>query len=254
MSKFTSTNVAGPGYDKDPSEVVFEGCRCGVQSCGNQCPCIIRFGPNYDKNGRLMKVEEASVDKRRSETKPIVECNAMCECGERCSNRIVQNGPKFELEVFTTTEKGFGLRACEDIPKSSFVCEYAGEILSKVEAQRRTKLLADEDPNYILVVREFMEGGKLVETIIDPTYRGNKGRFINHSCEPNLSKVPVRVHNDIPKVALFALREIHQGEELTYSYGEETSVYSEDGRKRKPCHCGSKSCRQYLPFDRSLLS
>lgn len=249
---FTATNIAGPGFDKDPSEVVYLGCHCRLPSCTNQCPCVSRFGQSYDEGGRLIKLEEALSHNNRRPAKPIVECNAMCECGEHCSNRVVQNGPNYKLEIFETVDKGFGLRAQSSIPQNCFVCEYAGEILTKEEARRRAKSLRSDDANYILVVREFIEDGKPLQTIIDPTYKGNLGRFINHSCEPNLFKVPVRVHNEIPKVALFALRDIAPGEELTYSYGETTEVDG-DATKRKHCYCQSKVCRRYLPFDHSLL-
>ncbi|KAF2360216.1 Pheromone shutdown TraB [Trinorchestia longiramus] len=55
-------------------------------------------------------------------------------------------------------------------------------------------------------------------TIIDPTYLGNIGRYMNHSCEPNVHVVPVRVNSMVPLAAMFALRHIQAGEELVYDY------------------------------------
>ena len=55
-------------------------------------------------------------------------------------------------------------------------------------------------------------------TYVDPTYRRNIGRYINHSCDPNLVMLPVRVNNNKLKLALFAFRDIKTGEELCYSY------------------------------------
>ena len=57
----------------------------------------------------------------------------------------------------------------------------------------------------------------------DSSQYGNAGRFVNHSCDPNL--VAVRVifgHNDFrfPNVVFVAKREIEAGEELTLDYGD----------------------------------
>eukprot|EP01104_Vermistella_antarctica_P015786 TRINITY_DN524_c0_g1_i3.p1 TRINITY_DN524_c0_g1~~TRINITY_DN524_c0_g1_i3.p1 ORF type:complete len:244 (+),score=36.68 TRINITY_DN524_c0_g1_i3:877-1608(+) len=72
--------------------------------------------------------------------------------------------------------------------------------------------------NYIYDVQEVING-KCVHTIIDATHYGNVSRFINHSCDPNLSALPVRVDSIVPHVAFFSLRPIRVGEELTFSYG-----------------------------------
>ncbi|KAJ8047348.1 Histone-lysine N-methyltransferase SETMAR [Holothuria leucospilota] len=248
---FTATNVAGSGYSSNPDEITNTGCTCGVPLCPPECPCISQFGPNYDERGSLLKVEHGI----KNSSKPIVECNGMCHCGETCSNRVVQNGIHFNLEIFMTEDRGRGLKTTSAIPKHRFVCEYAGELLGRAEAERRLKSLKEDEANYILIVKEHTSDGDVVETIIDPTYRGNIGRCINHSCEPNLFLVPVRVHNDIPRIALFAKRDIAAGEELTYSYGEEMEGVLPLGKvKRKPCFCGTSSCQKYLPLELSLFT
>lgn len=43
------------------------------------------------------------------------------------------------------------------------------------------------------------------------------GRFVNHSCEPNCEMQKWSV-NGLFRMALFALRDIEAGEELTYDY------------------------------------
>jgi SET domain-containing protein len=43
------------------------------------------------------------------------------------------------------------------------------------------------------------------------------GRFVNHSCEPNCEMQKWSV-NGLFRMALFALREIHPHEELSYDY------------------------------------
>lgn len=56
---------------------------------------------------------------------------------------------------------------------------------------------------------------------IDATHFGNEARYINHSCDPNLVVRSVYVeHLDqrYHRLALFALRDIHEGEELSFDY------------------------------------
>lgn len=99
-----------------------------------------------------------------------------------------------------------------------------------------------------------------METFVDPTYIGNIGRFLNHSCEPNLLMIPVRIDSMVPKLALFAAKDILPGEELSYDYSGRflNQVSSKDKEKidcsppRKPCYCGAQSCTTFLPYDSSL--
>ena len=90
-------------------------------------------------------------------------------------------------------------------------CEYAGQVISQTVARYRAESQQPSDNNYILVLREHLDGGKVVCTYVDPRTVGNAGRFINHSCEPNLFMVPVRIDNNVPRLALFALCDISAG-------------------------------------------
>ena len=120
----------------------------------------------------------------------------------------------------TGSGKGFGLFACEDVQKLAFVCEYAGEVVGVSEACKRMGW-GDGGMNYLIVLREHCATG-VVLTCVDPRCMGNIGRFANHSCNPNLLMVPVRVDNSVPRLALFARRDITAGEELTFDYSGET--------------------------------
>ncbi|XP_005881982.1 PREDICTED: histone-lysine N-methyltransferase SETMAR [Myotis brandtii] len=177
-----------------------------------------------------------------------------------CLHRVVQRGLQRPLQVFRTDGKGWGLRTLAFIPRGRFVCEYAGEVLGFSEAQRRIQRQTEQDSNYIIAVREHVAGGRVMETFVDPARVGNVGRFLNHSCEPNLLMVPVRVDSMVPRLALFAARDISPGEELSYDYSGRFLNRSDGGDKgrpgsgkpRKPCFCGSASCAAFLPYDASL--
>ena len=99
-----------------------------------------------------------------------------------------------------------------------------------------------------------------METFVDPALIGNIGRFLNHSCEPNLLMIPVRIDSMVPKLALFAARDILPEEELSYDYSGrflnlmngEDKARVDNGKLRKPCYCGARSCAAFLPYDSSL--
>uniref|UniRef100_A0A673FPT1 [histone H3]-lysine(4) N-trimethyltransferase n=1 Tax=Sinocyclocheilus rhinocerous TaxID=307959 RepID=A0A673FPT1_9TELE len=78
--------------------------------------------------------------------------------------------------------------------------------------------------------------------IIDARQEGNLGRFINHSCSPNLfvQNVFVDTHDlRFPWVAFFASKRIKAGTEVTWDYNYE--VGSVEG-KVLLCCCGSLRC------------
>jgi len=239
----------------------YQGCSCDLESCSrtSDCSCVGRFGSAYDTHGRLLDVNPYA-----DVLRPVIECNDLCSCGSSCSNRVVQRGITVKLRIFDGGRKGVGVQTLEPIRRGSFVCEYSGELLTYESARRRAENVDPAKHNYILVVREFF-GTKSLTTYVDATYVGNVGRFINHSCEPNLFVQAVRVENAVPKVALFALTDISVHAELTYSYsggGNSTAEYSvgnfpsdtcEPNLPRKPCLCGSSNCSQFLPYDDTLF-
>nr|XP_012616612.1 histone-lysine N-methyltransferase SETMAR [Microcebus murinus] len=253
--QYTPDHVRGPGADMDPTQITFPGCICVKTPClPGTCSCL-HYEENYDANSCLRDTGwEAKY------AKPVFECNVLCQCGDHCRNRVVQRGLQFHLQVFKTDKKGWGLRTLEFIPKGRFVCEYAGEVLGFSEAQRRIHLQTVCDSNYIIAIREHVYNGQIMETFVDPTYLGNIGRFLNHSCEPNLLMIPVRIDSMVPRLALFAAKDILPEEELSYDYSGrflnlmdcEDKERLDEGKLRKPCYCGAKSCTAFLPFDSSL--
>ncbi|XP_041835586.1 histone-lysine N-methyltransferase SETMAR [Melanotaenia boesemani] len=266
--QYCPDNVQGPGCTVDPSEVVLPGCTCLSHSCCTEnCSCLRTYGRAYGGTGALLDLNRT----QHGYSSPVFECNALCTCSDACSNRVVQRGLQLRLEVFSTRDRGWGARTLEKIPRGTFVCEYAGEVISFEEARRRQLAQRSEENNYIIAVREHAGTGSVTETFVDPAQVGNVGRFLNHSCLPNLFMLPVRVHSVIPRLALFAGRDIEAQEELTFDYSggytnrgpaEKMSTQSDaaaqasrtDGVQRKACRCGANSCTHFLPLDLSVLS
>ncbi|EKX55443.1 hypothetical protein GUITHDRAFT_62776, partial [Guillardia theta CCMP2712] len=77
---------------------------------------------------------------------------------------------------------------------------------------------------------------------------GSVGRFVNHSCDPNMEAKPVRIDAALPRILFCASRDILAGEELTISYGEGSDAHG-GGSK---CVCGAEACRGSLPREESL--
>lgn len=257
---YIPTNIPGKGCDQDLFESEpSEGCKCKNSDEKRSCSitnvgcCCLKSSANYDSKGLLINTSG-----------PIYECWDACLCSKsRCLNRVVQKGPISYLSVKETGDrKGFGIYTTKFIPSGTFVCEYAGEVIGESEAERRN--FGDhnhQQHNYIYWIRENYGQNQPVQTIIDPTVIGNIGRYLNHSCEANLAVFPVRVESLVPRIALFALRDIHVDEELTFDYGIQKN--SADGKlaldcgiqkssagesKLKLCLCQSNSCQGKLPF------
>jgi len=85
-----------------------------------------------------------------------------------------------------------------------------------------------------------------LRTNIDATQVGNIARFINHSCMPNLIPYMIRIDSIIPRVVLFAARDIAPYEEITFSYGQ---IDTSNTNNRIKCLCGSVNCKLYLPYE-----
>jgi len=97
---------------------------------------------------------------------------------------------------------------------------------------------------------DINDGKEANRYTVDATKYGNITHFINHSCDPNLAVYSVFVNcldPDLPKLALFATRDISSGEELSFDYEYQVDPDTEtEGRLQLPCYCGSTNCRKYF--------
>nr|XP_034953608.1 histone-lysine N-methyltransferase SETDB1 isoform X2 [Zootoca vivipara] len=85
--------------------------------------------------------------KRLEECLPtgVYECNKRCKCNRNmCTNRLVQHGLQVRLQLFKTQNKGWGIRCLDDIARGSFVCIYAGKILTDDFADKEGLEMGDE--------------------------------------------------------------------------------------------------------------
>lgn len=165
-----------------------------------------------------------------------IECvQGTCPCGDRCSNQQFQKREYSRLKWFKCGKKGYGLKALERVAKGHFIIEYVGEVLDMPAYEARQREYAVKGHRHFYFMT--LNGSE----VIDASAKGNLGRFINHSCDPNCRTEKWMVNGEIC-IGLFALRNIKQDEELTFDYNY-VRVF---GAAAKKCYCGSPHCRGYI--------
>ncbi|KAL6712579.1 hypothetical protein ACN47E_000456 [Coniothyrium glycines] len=207
--------------------------------------------------------EASSLWKKDKQDSSQCYCDPEDGCGEACHNRIMayecdntncrlsadecRNRPFAELkrrskgnrydygvEVLDTEDRGYGVRTMRPFQPHQIIVEYAGEIITQQECERRMKQVYRKDKCYYLMSFDN-------KMIIDAT-RGTIARFVNHSCEPNCEMIKWTVNGE-PRMALFAgSKGVMTGEELTYDYNFDP--FSQ--KNIQICRCGTASCRGVL--------
>lgn len=285
-----STNTQSASYHdlyKQFNSFIDRNCNCENEQ--NMCTAeeCLHSGNYVIYEDEQMKHRELVLNEDRKSREIIYECSKFCSCHPYCYNRLVQFGPRKHLEItdLSHTGKQLGLVTLKSIPSGAFVCEYAGEILSKGEAIERHRANdVNQSMNYIICLNELPATGEanktdaVIQTFIDPSRIGNIGRYLNHSCDPNCEIISVRIDGIIPKLcknSVFAILPFHQNQnpirnflifvsfsigiftkksipsntELCFDYGEDESKllpFTQTAR-RKACFCGTQKCRKYLP-------
>uniref|UniRef100_A0A673J931 [histone H3]-lysine(4) N-trimethyltransferase n=1 Tax=Sinocyclocheilus rhinocerous TaxID=307959 RepID=A0A673J931_9TELE len=384
---YSKERIPADGVFINTSSDFLVGCDC-TDGCRDKSKCSchqLTLQATGCAPGGQINPNAGYHNKRLEECLPtgMYECNKRCRCNpQMCTNRLVQHGLQVRLQLFKTQNKGWGIRCLDDVAKGSFVCIYAGKILTDDFADKEGLEMGDEyfaNLDHIESVENFKEGyeseahcsdsegsgvdmsrvklpdglsastgeerkpppmpeetGKskvaswltsqsstsanqsvkveggiktekkvslrqvavkstrgfalkshslMVKTggggaggggsgpshgqgggggdsgpkntrqffdgeescyIIDAKLEGNLGRYLNHSCSPNLfvQNVFVDTHDlRFPWVAFFASKRIRAGTELTWDYNYE--VGSVEG-KELLCCCGSTECRGRL--------
>ncbi|GMH22312.1 hypothetical protein Nepgr_024155 [Nepenthes gracilis] len=168
-----------------------------------------------------------------------IECvRGTCPCGDLCSNLQFQKRKYAKLNWFRCGKKGYGLQVLQDISQGHFLIEYVGEVLDLQTYESRQREYASKGHKHFYFMT--LNGNE----VIDACAKGNLGRFINHSCDPNCRTEKWMVNGEIC-IGLFAIRNIKKGEELTFDYNY-VRVF---GAAAKKCYCGAAQCLGYIGGD-----
>ncbi|XP_063703884.1 nuclear receptor binding SET domain protein [Culicoides brevitarsis] len=163
------------------------------------------------------------------------ECNPhTCPAQDKCNNQLFQKRTYPKLQERNTHTRGWGLFAEEDIKEGTFVIEYVGEVINTKEMNRRMEVNREKK------IDNFYFMDLVAGQIIDAGEKGNKARFINHSCMPNCVTEMWQVGRTV-RIGIFALRDIKKDEELSFDYQLECK-----GNVQKPCMCGTSECRGFI--------
>lgn len=160
-----------------------------------------------------------------------IECSSSkCRWGKLCRNQRFHRRQYIDVDIVQTEKKGFGLRAAQDVPKETFIYEYVGEVMNQATFLERMQQYRVEG------IRHFYFMMLQPNEYLDATKKGGKGRFINHSCNPNCSVSKWQVGKHL-RMGIFAKRNIQKGEELTFNYNVDR--YGNDAQE---CFCGEPNC------------
>jgi histone-lysine N-methyltransferase ASH1L len=195
----------------------------------SKCVCLPEDGCGESCQNRIM----------------LYECDEHnCNVGKQhCTNRAFANltarrarGGKYRVgvEVIKTSDRGYGVRSNRCFEPHQIIMEYAGEIITEIECERRmNEIYRDNECYYLMSFDQNM--------IIDAT-TGSIARFVNHSCQPNCRMIKWIVSGQ-PRMALFAGdKPIMTGDELTYDYNFDPF----SAKNVQKCLCGSDNCRGFL--------
>ncbi|XP_066233503.1 histone-lysine N-methyltransferase SETDB1 isoform X2 [Saccopteryx leptura] len=163
---YSKERIPGKGVFINTGPEFLVGCDC-KDGCRDKSKCAchqLTIQATACTPGGQVNPNSGYQHKRLEECLPtgVYECNKRCMCDPNmCTNRLVQHGLQVRLQLFKTQNKGWGIRCLDDIAKGSFVCIYAGKILTDDFADKEGLEMGDEyfaNLDHIESVENFKEG------------------------------------------------------------------------------------------------
>jgi SET domain-containing protein len=142
-----------------------------------------------------------------------------------------------KIEARQSAIHGNGVFASAPIKKGERVIRYKGLLRTHAEVDRVYAEEADTGHTFLFTLND--------KYVIDANVDGNDARWINHSCDPNCEATWLEDGKKKRKDKIFieAMRDIAQGEELTYNYGIVLAeAHTAKLKKLWACRCGSPHC------------
>ncbi len=169
---------------------------------------------------------------------PKVEKSKMEKISERELHKrmldIWQRTQSDLCEVRGSEIHGRGVYATRDIAADEQIIEYVGELIDKDESGKRGTKQQERATKHGDAAVYIFNITKKYD--LDGNFPWNTARLINHSCDPNCE-----AWSKGRRIFIHALRDIKEGEELTFDYGFDVDCYADH-----PCLCGRGGCVGYI--------
>ena len=165
---------------------------------------------------------------------------------------VVENAKRLDVEGDEDSDEGIGKDESSD-KDESFKTKKSSTVSQQRKSKRKRKTKrkvassqsqAERSKNFVSVRNMIDQEGDTY--IMDAMKTGNIGRYMNHSCNPNVfvQNVFVDTHDlRFPWIAFFSSTHVKSGQELCWDYGYEVGSVPD---KVIQCNCGSELCRGRL--------
>jgi len=136
-----------------------------------------------------------------------VECDpTLCVAGENCSNQVIQKKSVVnELEVVGKDGEKMVITR-NPIPEGCFIIQYTGEVMSSQSFQQRVASYGNRPTFCLPMTRDL---------VIDASVKGSVCRYVRHSTQASAEMLRWNV-GGLHCMVLFSIRNINQGEEITF--------------------------------------
>ncbi|MCJ8742327.1 hypothetical protein PDJAM_G00080740 [Pangasius djambal] len=178
------------------------------------------------KSSERVAVSKNSNNRKVTDYYPIRRSSRKSKTELKCEQKkhldeLITKGIENGMMVKYIEGKGRGVFATQSFQKGQYVVEYHGDLLLKTDAKKREAVYA-QDPATGCYMYYFQYLSKTY--CVDATKETDRlGRLINHSkngnCQTKLHDI-----NGIPHLILVASRDIEEGEELLYDYGDRSKA------------------------------
>ncbi|XP_039627932.1 N-lysine methyltransferase KMT5A-A isoform X2 [Polypterus senegalus] len=140
---------------------------------------------------------------------------------KRQIDNLITSGTEEGMKVEYIEGKGRAVFATKKFERGEFVVEYHGDLIECTDAKEREAMYAqDPDTGCYMYYFQFLNKTFCVDATKETS---RLGRLINHSkngnCQTKLHEI-----NGIPHLILVASRDIQEGEELLYDYGDRSKA------------------------------
>jgi SET domain len=145
------------------------------------------------------------------------------------------------FDIKPQSGRGLGAFAKKNYPANFFLCEFTGVNVTESEAGKLVK--GNSGPVYVMAIpRAVKKARGAATTLYIDGSKGNVARYINHSCEPNVSfNTWVSPFDGLPRIAVYTTKPIRAGTALGVDY-----AWSRCGLAKITCKCGSKTCKGFI--------